>query len=73
MDVQKYDAWRLAGPDDGIADIGTAYGESCGRYAEPDEDAPRGWKPKPCNGEMVDDGGGAVVCNVCFEVVECEQ
>jgi len=70
MDDSRYDAWRLAGPDDDTAEIGTAYGETCGRYAEPDEEAPRGYKPKPCPGEMVDDGGGALVCNVCFEVLE---
>lgn len=33
-------------------EIGTEDGETCGRYPEPDEDEPRGYKRKPCNGVM---------------------
>ena len=32
--------------------IGHEEGETCGRYAEPDEDQPRGYKPRPCGGVM---------------------
>jgi hypothetical protein len=48
-----YDDWKLSTPYDDEATIGTEEGEICGRYAEPDDDAPRGYKPKPCNGTMV--------------------
>ena len=42
----------IANPPPECYDIGTQDGETCGRYLEPDEDAPRGYKPKPCNGTM---------------------
>lgn len=63
---RNYDAWRLIGPYDDAPDYGTAFGEECNRCAEPDEDAPRGYKPRPCNGEMMDDGG-IIVCDTCGE------
>jgi hypothetical protein len=63
--IKGYDAWRLSGPDDHAADIGTEAGEECGRYHETDEDAPRGYKPKPCKGVMIDDG--VVRCDTCGE------
>jgi hypothetical protein len=47
-----YDAWRLRGPDE-HDEPGTEPGEVCGRYAEPDGDEPRGYRPKPCTGKMV--------------------
>jgi hypothetical protein len=52
-------------------EIGTHDGETCGRYHEPDEDAPRGYRPKPCEGEMnLDEPGGTVCCDTCGEYVE---
>ena len=64
----KYDSWRFRNLSDGDP-IGTEDGDICGRYAEPDEDAPRGYRPKPCTGEMVDDGYGFIRCDVCGELV----
>lgn len=62
-----YDAWRLASPDDESDAVGCEEGQTCGRYAEPDEDSPRGYKPKPCTGEMIEDRDGYVVCDTCGE------
>ena len=47
--------------------IGQEEGETCGRYEEPDEDAPRGYKPKPCGGVMRD-AGWAAYCDTCGEI-----
>ena len=55
--MAPYDAWRLAGPDTPDP-VGTEPDQPCGRYADPDEDAPRGHKPK-CQGEML------AVCDAC--------
>lgn len=63
-----YDAWRLASPDDERHEIGTEDGQPCLRYPEPDEDAPRGYRPKPCRGEMVTEDD-LVVCNTCGDIV----
>jgi len=50
-------------------EIGTEDGETCGRYHEPDEDAPRGYRPEPCDGEMnLDEPGGMVCCDTCGEI-----
>lgn len=59
----SYDQWRLQGPEE-RHQIGTEPGDLCGRVEEPDEDAPRGYRPKPCNGEMVQ-ACGEVVCETC--------
>lgn len=48
-------------------EIGTEPGETCGRYHEPDEDAPRGYRPKPCAGVMVSMGDGYTRCDWCDE------
>jgi len=57
--------------------IGCEEGETCGRYDPPDEDAPRGWKPKPCQGVMEyhenDDHDVPTVwprCDTCGEIGE---
>jgi hypothetical protein len=50
-------------------EIGQHEGEACGRYPEPDEDQPRGYRPKPCPGVMVDLNGMAV-CDTCGEIGE---
>ena len=67
--ISTYDAWRFATPDNEYDDIGTEHGQTCGRYAEPDEDAPRGYRPKPCQGVM-DDNEGEAICDTCGEVAE---
>jgi hypothetical protein len=43
MTLPGYDAWRLRGPE--RHEVGTEPGDTCGRYAEPDEDAPRNYRP----------------------------
>jgi len=48
-------------------EIGHHEGETCNRVHEPDEDAPRGYRPKPCPGVMVDLNGMAV-CDTCGEI-----
>lgn len=67
MTLPGYDAWKLAMPYDDEPTCGMEEGEICGRYTEPDEDAPRGYKPKPCKGELIDDGG-AIICDTCGEL-----
>ena len=47
--------------------IGTEPGYTCNRCAEPDEDAPRGYRPKPCSGEMIEEDG-VTVCDRCGEI-----
>lgn len=61
--IPGYDAWRLRGPDE-TDGIGVEEGQPCNRYPEPDEDMPRGYRPKPCRGEMVCEDG-YVVCDTC--------
>lgn len=46
-----YDEMILRGPDE-PNEVGTEDGDVCGRLPPPDEDEPRGYKRKPCNGEM---------------------
>lgn len=65
--MTPYDRWRLSAPTDNDHEIGQEPGETCGRYEEPDEDAPRGYKPKPCSGEMVQEDDGLVCCDTCGE------
>jgi hypothetical protein len=65
----NYDAWALRGPDE-QHEVGKEDGEVCGRYPEPDEDEPRGYRPKPCTGTMVIYNGGDVGCNTCGEMAE---
>jgi hypothetical protein len=42
-----------ANPPDEHHEIGHEEGDTCGRYPEPDEDQPRGYRPKPCDGVMI--------------------
>lgn len=65
---RNYDAWRLATPYDDFDGIGTEDGEQCNRIPEPDEDAPRNYRPRPCGGQMVEDQHGDVMCESCGEV-----
>ena len=49
-------------------EIGHEDGETCGRYLEPDEDMPRGYRPKPCKGVMtLNDQWGETQCIICNE------
>ena len=66
--LPNYDAWALRGPDE-QHEVGTEPGEVCGRYAEPDEDEPRGYRPKPCAGVMnLDERDGMICCDTCGEL-----
>lgn len=64
----NYDAWRLSCPYDESYGVGTEDGETCDRYPEPDEDAPRNHRPRPCGGLMMVDADGTVRCESCGEV-----
>ena len=68
--MTHYDRWILRGPDE-HPEIGTADGQPCNRIHEPDEDAPRGYKPKPCRGEMFIAGDESddcwIQCDTCGE------
>ncbi|KQI67013.1 hypothetical protein AN189_17460 [Loktanella sp. 3ANDIMAR09] len=67
--TSAYDKWRLSVPDDDRHEVGTEAGETCLRYDEPNEDAPRGYKPKPCSGVMCFDWGDATAyCDTCGEL-----
>jgi hypothetical protein len=67
-----YDDWRLCGPDDIHQPyVGTEEGDTCNRIAEPDEDAPRGYRPRPCSGTMtrtVSFDDRHVACDTCGEI-----
>lgn len=63
MSIPGYDAWKLS-PPDGPLMIGSREGDTCNRVEAPDEDAPRGYRPKPCNGVMVQ-ACGEVACETC--------
>jgi hypothetical protein len=66
--LPNYDAWALRGPDE-QPEVGTEHGDDCGRYAEPDGDEPRGYRPKPCAGTMKHDTReGMTFCDTCWEV-----
>lgn len=62
----SYDDWRLQGPPES-ARTGEYEGETCNRTPEPDEDAPRGYRPRACDGEMID-LDGAIYCDTCGEI-----
>lgn len=63
MSIPGYDAWKLQGPPDSDW-CGDEAGETCNRYPELDEDAPRGYRPRPCDGIM-EEVDGCVVCGTC--------
>ena len=54
--------------------IGHEDGETCNRLHEPDEHAPRGYRPKPCKGVMFIGGNETddcwVQCDTCGEIGE---
>jgi len=45
-------------------EIGTEDCDICGRYPEPDEGMPRGYKPKPCKGVMHYDDVEGCTCHI---------
>ena len=63
--MTPYDRWRLTPPED-RPEVGTEPGDDCLRAEMPDEDAPKGWKPKPCAGTMIEEDG-VTVCDTCHE------
>lgn len=74
MNLPGYDDWKLATPWDDCQEVGTEDGQPCGRYHEPDEDAPRGYRPKPCRGVMFVAGDETddcwIACDTCGAVAE---
>lgn len=66
MFISGYDAWKLQGPPETDA-LGIVDGDTCNRCPEPDEDAPRGYRPRPCRGTMTE-ADGCVVCDTCGEI-----
>jgi len=68
MNIPGYDEWKLAGPDE-PHQIGHEDGETCGRYPEPCEYQPRGYRPEPCGGVMnIDERDGMICCDTCGEI-----
>ena len=67
MNIPGYDAWKLAAPDDESDAVGEEDGQPCNRIEEPDEDAPRGYRPKPCKGTM-EGVDGIAVCDTCSAI-----
>jgi hypothetical protein len=53
-------------------EVGTREGKTCGRFEEPDEDAPRGWRPRPCDGVMVLEEPENCACHINPPCAECE-
>jgi hypothetical protein len=50
-------------------EIGHEEDETCGRYPEEDEDQPRGYRPKPCDGVMYFDSiYRGHFCDTCGEI-----
>lgn len=67
--MTPHDRWLFTTPwDDEPDPPGTEPGEECGRYHEPDEDAPKRYKPRPCTGTMIADEHD-VWCDTCRETV----
>lgn len=72
MNLPGYDAWKTSPPDDPLTP-GDEEGHTCNRMPAPDEDAPRGHQPKPCQGVM---GYGPVTnctCHISPPCGRCEN
>jgi hypothetical protein len=67
MKIAGYDQWRLQGPPEDEYPIGQHIGDTCNRIEPTDEDAPRGYRPRPCMGQMVSDYD-INRCNYCGEI-----
>lgn len=63
MMIPGHDIWRLRGPDE-PHQIGTQEGDACNRVEPLDEDAPRGYRPRPCGGLMME-SDGVTICESC--------
>lgn len=63
-----YDAWKLSGPEESDW-IGQEDGEVCNAFPEPDEDMPRRYRPRRCEGEMVF-ADGVIGCDTCGRLVQ---
>lgn len=72
MAIPGYDAWKLSGPDDAVT-IGTDEGDTCNRIPEPDEDQPRGYRPKPCQGVMGYEQVENCSCHISPPCGRCEN
>lgn len=68
MNIPGYDEWKLRGPDD-VDEIGTHDGDVCNRFPEPDEDAPRNYRPRRCGGTMRQTEEHFFECDCCREGV----
>ena len=71
MNIPGYDEWKLRGPEESI-EIGTEEGDICNRFPEPDEDQPRNYRPKRCNGTIfrsVTFDDRHLACDKCGEPV----
>jgi len=66
MNLHGYDRWRLSGPDETPL-IGMDEGDDCNRFPEPDEDQPRHFRPRRCNGIM-QKWRGEITCDTCGEM-----
>jgi len=67
--MSKYDRLTANPPPDEPHQIGHEEGDTCGRYPEEDEDQPRGYRPKPCQGVMwVDPDDCIFRCLRCNEI-----
>jgi len=62
----NYDQWRLQGPDE-PGWVGSKEGDLCNRF--PDDDMPRGYRPRPCQGEMIEQAG-EIVCEECGSLAQ---
>lgn len=62
-----YDRMILRGPEE-RNEVGVEEGDECNRVAEPDEDAPKNHRPRPCEGTIVLDHG-VLICDCCQELV----
>ena len=68
--LPNYDAWALRGPEE-QPEVGADDGEVCGRYEEPNDAAPFGYRANPCTGTMKHDTReGMTFCDTCWEVAE---
>ena len=68
--LPNYDAWALRGPEE-QPEVGANDGEVCGRYEEPNDAAPFGYRAKPCTGTMKNSfelESPWVECDTCGEV-----
>jgi hypothetical protein len=69
--MKTYDRLTANPPPEQPHQIGHEEGETCGRYLEPDEEQPRGYRPRPCEGVMEEfryDFQRWAECDTCGEI-----